>query len=81
MNIDPISIILRILGAIFGLLIRKIPFFKKRSPTAKAYEKADEAEANQARAEEELADMKREKEHEENMKKSDDDFWQGGDNW
>lgn len=81
MNIDPVSIILRILGAIFSPILSRIPWFSKKSPAAKGYQKADEAEAKQAQTEEQLADMKRQKEHEENMKKSDDDFWQGGNNW
>lgn len=75
---DPVSIILKILGMIFGPLISRIPWFKKESEVAKGYKKADEAEAKQAESEEELANMKREKELEDDMKKDDKDFWKGG---
>jgi len=71
-------IILNILKIIFGPLISRIPLFKKKSPTRVAYEKADQAEQAQAQAEEQVADLEAEKEHKENMEKSDDEFWHGG---
>ncbi len=73
-----ITIVLKILGALFGPVISRIRWFKKESPVAKGYKKADEAEAKQAESEEQLANMKREKELEDDMKKPDDEYWQGG---
>jgi len=75
---DPFSIILKIIGMIFGPIIGKIPWFKKKSQVKEAHEKADKAEAKQAEAEEELANMKREEAIEDDMEKPDDEFWQGG---
>jgi len=73
-----IAIILKILGAIFGPVIARIPWFKKKSQVRTAYEEADQAREGQAQSEEQVADLESEREHEENMEKPDDEFWQGG---
>lgn len=72
------SFVIDIILKILGLIIGKIPYFKKKSAVKTAYEEADKIKQAQAEAQEQVASMERDKEHEENMSKSDDDFWEGG---
>lgn len=73
-----ITIILSILKIIFGPIISRISWFKRKSQTREAYEEADRAEEAQAQAEEQVADLESEREHQENMSMPDKDFWEGG---
>ena len=64
-----ISIILSAFGIIKG--------FFKRDRHKEAYEEADTAKARQGELEEEIAERDARRQHEENLEKSDDDFWEG----
>lgn len=64
-----ISLILSALGIVKGLF--------KRDRHKEAYEEADTAKARQGELEEEIAELDARRKHEENLKKSDEDFWSG----